>query len=176
MKTLTTPSLVLEPQVAAHAREMFPVLSDIAIYEFENSPPSSEDWLRARYQRLESRGPADKSEIWLNWVIRLQDGNLAGYVQASVLQDNTAYVAYELNSRYWRQGIGSQAVAAVMDELRDEYAVSTCLAVLKSKNFRSCALLGKLGFALANEELSARHRDELDEIVMVKRLLSAHAA
>jgi hypothetical protein len=29
---------------------------------------------------------------------------------------------------------------------------------------------------LANEELTARHRDEIDEIVMVKPLVATHAA
>ena len=51
MKTITTPGFVLEPQVAEHASEMFSVLSDLAIYEFENAPPPSEDGLRARYER-----------------------------------------------------------------------------------------------------------------------------
>lgn len=42
---------MLEPQVAAHASEMFDVLSDPAIYEFENEPPPSEAWLVERYAR-----------------------------------------------------------------------------------------------------------------------------
>lgn len=33
---------------------MFSVLSDPAIYEFENKPPTSEKWLAHRYERLES--------------------------------------------------------------------------------------------------------------------------
>jgi hypothetical protein len=41
-------ALVLEPQVAAHAAEMFRVLGDPAIYEFENAPPESEAWLARR--------------------------------------------------------------------------------------------------------------------------------
>lgn len=42
MRTVTTPRYVLEPQVAAHAHELFAVLADPAIYEFENAPPASE--------------------------------------------------------------------------------------------------------------------------------------
>ncbi|WP_255420698.1 hypothetical protein [Paucibacter sp. KBW04] len=41
MRTLSHTLLQLEPQTAAHAQEMFSVLSDPRIYEFENSPPSS---------------------------------------------------------------------------------------------------------------------------------------
>lgn len=39
MRTIEASRCVLEPQVAAHACEMFSVLSDPAIYEFENEPP-----------------------------------------------------------------------------------------------------------------------------------------
>ena len=82
MKTLTTSHCILEPLVAAHATEMFSVLGDPAIYEFENSPPISEEWLTERYQLLESRSSGDGTEQWLNWVIRLSGGKLAGCVQA----------------------------------------------------------------------------------------------
>lgn len=87
MRTVTTPRYVLEPQVAAHAHELFAVLADPAIYEFENAPPASEQWLRERYQRLEERGPKEGTEKWLNWVIRLSTNELVGYVQATVLQE-----------------------------------------------------------------------------------------
>jgi ribosomal-protein-alanine N-acetyltransferase len=169
MRTLLAPNLLLEPLVEAHAREMFEVLSDPAIYEFENSPPPSSEWLEDRYRRLEQRGPASKSEKWLNWVIRLPNGQLAGYVQATVLQDQTSLVAYELNSQYWRQGIASAAVQTMMDELSAHYAVQTFVAVLKPANYRSTGLLRKLGFTPVSGQLAAKFRDEADEMVMVKR-------
>ena len=151
MRTLAAPPFVLEPQLAAHAQEMFTVLSDPAIYEFENAPPIDE-WLRKRFARLESRGSSDGTQQWLNWVIRLPDGKLAGYVQATVFQDGSAYVAYELHSQYWRQGIGSSAVRAVLQELHDQYGVATFIAVLKARNYRSEALLRKLGFVPASDD------------------------
>src|SRR5262245_41420125 len=132
MKPIHAPPLVLEPQLAAHAHEMFAVLSDPAIYEFENEPPASEESLALRYAKLESRQSPDGTQRWLNWVVRLSGGELAGYVQATVLRDGVALVAYELASRYWRQGIASTAVAAVLAELSRGYAVDTCVAVLKA--------------------------------------------
>ncbi len=170
MRSITTPGFVLEPLVAAHAHEMFAVLSDPAIYEFENAPPPSAPWLLERYRRLEQRGPADGSEIWLNWVIRLPTGALAGYVQASVLPGGQALLGYELNSRHWRQGIGAAAVASMLDELAGAYGVQQGLAVLKAANFRSLGLLCKLGFAPADEALGRQYRDEADELVLSRRL------
>ena len=168
MKTIAASRCVLEPLIAAHAHEMFAALSDPAIYEFENAPPISEDWLTERYGRLESRGPNDGTQLWLNWVIRLPGGKAAGYVQATVLPDRSSYVAYELNSEYWRQGIGSSAVLAMLRELQDQYGVETFVAVLKAKNYRSEGMLRKLGFVQASEEQDARYRDEPDELVLVK--------
>lgn len=168
MRFLSAALCALEPQVAAHAAEMFPVLSDAAIYEFENAPPPSEAWLRERFAKLESRQSDDGSDLWLNWVIRLPGGELAGYVQATVTASNTSYVAYELASRFWRRGIGSCAVGAVLDELCSRYDVRTFVAVLKARNFRSLGLLSHLGFLPASSSQAALYGAEPDECVMVK--------
>jgi ribosomal-protein-alanine N-acetyltransferase len=176
LRPLLAPHCTLEPQVAAHAPEMFRVLSDPAIYEFENEPPASEAWLTERYRRLESRGSADGSEHWLNWVVRLPSGELAGYVQATVLPSGVSLIAYELASRHWRQGIGRSAVRAMLDELRTQYGVHTFVAVLKARNFRSEGLLRRLGFVPASAEQAAAHRDEADELVMCRAAAADAAA
>ena len=177
MRTITASRCTLEPQLATHACEMFVVLSDPAIYEFENSPPPNEEWLKQRYERLEARRSGDNTELWLNWVIRLPNGKLAGYVQATVLADRSAYVAYEINSQQWRQGIGSSAVQAVLDELTKHHGTESFIAVLKAGNYRSEGLLRKLGFVPASAHEAARHRDEPDELVMVKAgAVAANAA
>jgi ribosomal-protein-alanine N-acetyltransferase len=158
----------LEPLVAAHAAEMFTVLSDPAIYEFENAPPVSEEWLTRRYEALERRSSLDNQEQWLNWVVRTPGGELAGYVQATVLPSAAARVAYVLGSRYWRQGIGRSAVAAMLAELGSEYGVHTFAAVLKAGNFRSLGLLRSLGFSPASARQAAELGGAPDEIAMVR--------
>lgn len=123
MRTLMTARGVLEPLVAGHAGEMFGVLGDPAIDEYENEPPASEAWLARRYAALEQRGPGDGAdgsagELWLNWVVRLGDGSAAGFVQATVTGGDSgggggggggeAYVAFVLNSAYWGRGWGAR--------------------------------------------------------------------
>ena len=168
MNLLRTASLLLEPQVVAHAAEMFDVLSDPAIYEFENSPPKSRAWLEDRFAKLESRVSADGTEQWLNWVIRLPTGALAGYVQATVTDERTAHIAYELASKFWRQGIGSASVNAMLSELETNYGVRAFSATLKAKNDRSLALLKSLGFGSARPEGVSAVDHEPDEIVMYR--------
>ena len=168
MNTIRTDTLVLEPQLTAHAAEMFDVLSDPAIYEFENSPPESLGWLERRFAGLESRLSPNGEEQWLNWVIRLPTGVLAGYVQASVAKDHTAHVAYELGSKFWRKGIGTAAVSAMLEELAARYAVRTFVATLKARNYRSRAFLKKLGFAPRAPPGVRAVSAESDEIVMYR--------
>lgn len=174
MRTLFTSRCTLEPQVAEHAHEMFGVLGDPAIYQFENEPPASQEWLAHRYAKLESRGSADGMQTWLNWVIRLPGGELAGYVQATVLKSGAALVVYELASRYWRQGIGRSALSSVLDELCANYEAQLYVAILKSANFRSKGLLGSLGFVPACAEQTSEFGAEADETVMVKPARGSH--
>ena len=143
---IRTPRTALEPQTAVHAAEMFVVLKDPRIYEHENEPPASEQWLRERYAKLESRRSRDGSEHWLNWVLRLASGEAIGYVQATVEANDRAFIAYVLASRWWGQGLASEAVRAMMDELRDAYGVLHFVAVFKRGNERSRRLLERLGF------------------------------
>lgn len=168
MKTVQASLCVLEPLVVAHAREMFSVLSDPAIYEFENKPPSSENWLTERYARLERRAPSDASQVWLNWVLRLPNSELSGYVQATLLRSGVALIAYELASRHWRKGLGSSAVFAMLEELQSNYEVRLFVAVLKIANYRSMGLLIRLGFQPASRQQVVEFGAEPDEAVMVK--------
>jgi RimJ/RimL family protein N-acetyltransferase len=138
--------ITLEPQVAAHAAEMFAVLQDPRIYEYEHDPPRSEEWLRERYTKLETRRSRDGSEHWLNWVVRLDSGAAIGYVQATVEPDGRAFIAYVLASRWWGQGLAQEAVQTMMQELRDAYRAKQFVAVFKKRNERSRRLLARLGF------------------------------
>jgi len=164
LQVITTGRLRLEPQLAAHAEEMFTVLSDPAIYEFENAPPRSVDWLRQRYARLESRRSPDGKQRWLNWILRLASGEALGYVQATVLPDGRAAIAYELASRYWGRGLAREACEAMLAELAGSYGVREAHAVFKARNHRSLRLLQRLGFVPAGGDM------EPDEMRMTREL------
>jgi RimJ/RimL family protein N-acetyltransferase/catechol 2,3-dioxygenase-like lactoylglutathione lyase family enzyme len=166
MHVIEAGRFTLEPQVAAHAEEMFAVLSDPAIYEYENEPPPSLEWLRERFTKLETRRSADGLEQWLNWVIRLPTSELIGYVQGTVHSNGRAAIAYELSSKYWGRGLASQAVQAMITELVERYQVRSLSAVLKRENHRSRRLLEGLGFSPASPELHAACRVEPGELLM----------
>ena len=176
MRALRTSRLTLEPQIAAHAEEMFRVLGDLAIYEHENEPPPSVGWLRERFTRLESRRSPDGAQQWLNWVVRDAESGLIGYVQATVNPDHSAAIAYVLTSRFWGKGLASEATAAMIAELAIRYRVRRLTEVLKRTNVRSMRLLERLGFSLASPELHAAAGAEPDEWLMHRELESTRTS
>jgi ribosomal-protein-alanine N-acetyltransferase len=170
MRAIEREGLTLEPQAASHAPEMFAVLSDPAIYQFENHPPPSLEWLRERFERLESRRSGDGREQWLNWVVRTPDAKLIGYVQATLRENGEADIAYELGSAWWGRGLASRAVAAMIDELGTHYGVRRVNAVFKSANLRSRRLLERLGFSSATASDAAARYLEPGETLMRREI------
>jgi RimJ/RimL family protein N-acetyltransferase len=170
MRVVDTARLTLEPQTAEHAEAMFAVLSDPAIYEFENAPPRSLEWLCERFAKLESRTSSDGSEAWLNWVMRTETDELIGYVQATVHSTGRAAIAYEMASSHWGQGLAREAVEAMMAELATHYAVRSFSAVLKRANHRSLRFLERLGFELASAEQRAEWGAEPDELALYREV------
>ncbi len=172
MRRIEAAGLTLEPQTAAHADEMFLVLTDPAIYTFENKPPPSVEWLRSRFERLETRQSAEGREQWLNWVARVPSSQLIGYVQATVRSNGSAAIAYEMCSSQWGRGLAHQATEALIGELIEKYRVTLLTAVAKRENLRSLRLLERLGFSLATPELHAEHQVEQSEVLMYRKVSS----
>jgi [ribosomal protein S5]-alanine N-acetyltransferase len=149
MQTVVTARLVLEPLVEAHADALYPVLCDPRMLEFlDHAPPASLEALRERHRKLESRRSADGREHWLNWALVPREGDVGaiGFVQASVLEDRSAWVAYEVAPSLWGEGLGSEATRAMLEHLGAHYGVVRCLATVDRRNERSWRLLERLGF------------------------------
>ncbi len=166
MNRLVAGALTLEPQVAAHAAEMFTVLRDPALYEFENEPPQTLSELEQSFAAREGRRSPNGRERWLDWVVRLEGVGLIGSVQASIDARGSAAIAYELHSAYWGRGLARRAVEAMIAELVGQHGVRRLTAVLKQRNQRSLRLLQRLGFTLATPAEHARHEVERDEFLM----------
>jgi ribosomal-protein-alanine N-acetyltransferase len=147
MRRLAGGGLVLEPQTAEHAAELFAVLDDPELYVFIDAKgPASEAALAERLHRLEGRRSPDGTEQWLNWVVRTGAGEVVGYVQATVRPGNEAEIAYVVGRRFWRRGYAANACRLMLSELRDAYGVQRIVATLDPRNSASVMLLAKLGF------------------------------
>jgi RimJ/RimL family protein N-acetyltransferase len=148
MKALFTSRFRLEPLRLEHAAPMFELLSDAQIYEFLTSaPPVSLAALAERYLRLETRGPADGSEQWLNWIIQPLAGDAClGFIQATLYTPQTADFGFILGPAYWGDGIAFEASVAVLHALWADYSLTSIFATVDARNERSLSLLNRLGF------------------------------
>jgi len=169
MRTLQADGLVLEPLTAAHAEAMFALLSDPALYRYiDEAPPADADSLRARYARLERRESADGRQRWLNWVVRAPGQPPLGYVQATVLDNGSAWVAYLLGSAHQGRGHATHATAAMLAHLESEHGTSRLLANVEAENLPSIRLLQRLGFRAATPAEAARHEPTASERIFVR--------
>lgn len=154
---LRSTRLRLEPLRPDHAPALFGLLADPALYTYiDHGPPDSVQRLQAVYGQLEGRRSPDGQELWLNWA--LFDGpQPLGYVQASVLPDGRAWVAYVLGRAAWGRGYATEAVAAMLQHLADTVGVQQAMAMVEQDNARSIALLQRLGFHRAQGDALQGH-------------------
>jgi ribosomal-protein-alanine N-acetyltransferase len=155
---IATQRLILEPLSAGHADALFAPLSDTALYAYlPGKPPSSVEALRERYQRLEKRRSPDGTQLWLNWAGRQHNGAYVGLVEATVLADATAQIAYFVFGPFQRQGFAAEAVAAVLAHLKNDAGVREVRALLDTRNEASWRLMERLGFRRARVIKDADH-------------------
>ena len=160
---------MLEPLGVRHAEAMFEVLSDPEIYRhLDYSTPPSLDHLRELYRRLEAGRSPDGSELWLNWAVRAADHALLGYVQATVVTHDRAWVAYVLSSEHWGRGHAYAAVSAMLQHLGAEHGVAEFMAVVEAANARSIRLLERLQFRLAGTEQARMHALDASERLFLR--------
>ena len=163
------PIVTLEPRTAAHAEALFAVLAEPALYEFiEEDPPTSVELLRERFARSESRRSPDGSQQWLNWVVRDESLNVAGYVQATVAADLQTHIAYMFGSAFQGRGIASAAVAQMLAIVAAEFGVTTFFVVAERRNSRSVRLAERLGFVEVSPEFAARQRTAPHDVLLQK--------
>jgi RimJ/RimL family protein N-acetyltransferase len=147
MEALETADLVLEPLTVAHAEAMFPILSDPILYRYlDYGPPPSVNHVRGVYEQLQKRASPDGHETWLNWVICLRGTLPIGYVQATLVPTNSAWVAYFLGSAYWGHGYAYAATETMLRHLAEIFGSKLFLATVEIANVRSIALLKRLSF------------------------------
>ncbi|ALV07411.1 GNAT family N-acetyltransferase [Roseateles depolymerans] len=145
--------VTLESQTRAHAGELFEVLQDLEIYKhISDTPPLTLESFSKRLQALEVGGSPDGTEKWLNWVVRHREGQLLGYVQATIYEPAYADVAYVLASKFWGQDFAYKATLQMLYLLHVQHAVQTAYAVTCLDNNRSMRLLARLGFQRIGHE------------------------
>ena len=144
---LTSPRLVLEPLHAEHAEEMAPVLADPQLHTFIGGEPATRDQLRIRYSRQAVGHSIDNTQLWFNWILRREDKQPVGTMQATVTASPgglSAEVAWVIGSSFQRQGYAREGAQAMVAWLR-EHGVGEVIAHIHPEHEASAAVARAIG-------------------------------
>jgi [ribosomal protein S5]-alanine N-acetyltransferase len=147
---LETERMKLEPLKKYHADYLYPLFQNSRIYCYiPQNPPTSLASLQQRYQKLESRLSPSNDEAWLNWAVRLKQVTplqYVGRIEASILPNRIAEIAYEFAPEFWGHGYATEACQCFLQLLFADYSVNEALAIVDTRNKASICLLERLGF------------------------------
>ena len=80
-----------------------------------------------------------------------------GMLEASVLPDRTAFIAYFIFEPHQSKGYAKEGVSALLDHLFEDYVVDVVIAEIDTRNLASIALVKALGFECVAHTLDMDH-------------------
>ena len=118
--------------------------------------------LESRYSMLSSRRSPDGREAWLNFALRLRRSarnapTYVGTLQATVLLDQVAYIAYAMFVPFQRQGYAMEGCVRLIEHLIGDYRARVVVAEMDTRNVASIALAEALGFERVGTTIGADH-------------------
>ena len=143
---LETKRLLLRQATLEDVEAMFALFSDSKVTQFHDLDTFTH--LDEAIKVIERRAKGFESGIGIRWVITLKQSN---YIIGSCgftwyTEANSAEVGYELASQFWKQGIMSEALSAILQYGFITREIELVIAEIMLKNAASRKLLEKLGF------------------------------
>jgi ribosomal-protein-alanine N-acetyltransferase len=144
---LETSRLVLRAMSPSDAEDLFRVCSDARVAEHQEWAPFTR--LSEAVQFIDEREDLFRRRVRLSWGVALDpSGPLIGQIgmHSISLRDRRAEIAFDLASRYWHQGLMTEAVAAVVGFAFQRCQLNKIVAQAVVENSACHALLSRLGF------------------------------
>ena len=144
---LETRNLLLRRIHQADASALFKVLADNEVAEFYDDDTFTD--ISQASNQIEAWENGFKNNSCLRWGISHKDG---GFIIGSCgiygfhTWNKRASIGYELARSYWRQGIMTEALSAIIDFGFGEIELNRLEAVVMPENTASIKMLEKLGF------------------------------
>lgn len=152
----------LEPLRVEHADELMSVLDDFSLHTFVGGEPADLAQLRARYTRQVVGRSPDGSQCWLNWLVRGEDEEALGTVQATVSEDEDeliAEVAWVIGTAHQGHGYAREAAGVLVTWLR-QAGVQTLIAHVHPEHEASMAVARAVGLTPTETVLDGEVRWE----------------
>ena len=143
MTILKTPRLVLRPFDLADAEDLFAVFGDADAMRYWSTLPHTS--VAATTRMIESSLAADPSRH-AEFAMVL-DGKVIGKVGLWQVPE----IGYVLHPDYWRRGLATEALQAVISHAFDTLGLARITADVDPENEASLAMLKKLGFVVTGQ-------------------------
>lgn len=143
---LETERLLLRQATPADAQAIFTVFSDPQVTQFHDLDTLTQ--IEEAIAVIERRAKGFETGRGIRWAIARKSDN---YLMGSCgftwdRQTNSAEVGYELASQFWKQGIMSEALQAILQYAFEKIGLEFVIAEIMLENLASRTLLEKLGF------------------------------
>ena len=144
---LETKNLLLRRMHSADASALFKVLADDEVTEFYDDDAITD--ISQASDQIEAWENGFKNKGCIRWGITSKE---EGYIIGSCgfygfhTRYKRASIGYELARNYWRHGIMTEALSAVINFGFDEMELNRIEAVVMPENASSIKMLDKLGF------------------------------
>ena len=170
---LETERLWLRQATQDDAEAIFAVFSDPKVTQFHDLDTFTH--LDEAMKVINRRAKGFKSGRGLRWgIARKQDDYLIGSCGFTWHGDaNMAEVGYELASPFWRQGIMSEALTAILNYGFERREIECVVAEIMLENTASRRLLEKLGFqsqgVLKDQGFWKGEHHDLERFMLLRR-------
>jgi RimJ/RimL family protein N-acetyltransferase len=144
---LATLRLRLEPLRPDHAAVALAGFADPATYAYMPGAPRSDVTALGDYFARLAAGSGNTDEQWLNWLVFLQaTDTCVGWVQATMVGQRSASIAYVVFGPYLRRGYAREATSAMLDFLWSVPTLESIEAQADVNNAASLRVAEALGF------------------------------
>ena len=144
---IETKNLILRKINPADSRAIFDILSDIKVTEYYDDDAFTD--IAQAIDQIEAWENGYKNSFCIRWgIIQKYDGAIigsCGYYGIHAWNLRASF-GYELASEYWRQGIMTEALRAMISFGFDEMGLNRIDAVVMPGNNASIRMLERLGF------------------------------
>jgi [ribosomal protein S5]-alanine N-acetyltransferase len=158
---IETNRLILREFQRADLQELAPILADSKVMKFSPTGVNSVEQVQ---ERIEGFITCYKEFGFGKWAVVLKENNqLLGYCGIAVDQidgKDEKELGYRIDSRYWGQGLATEAAAAAIKYGFEQFNLPYVLGIVERANSASIRVLEKVG--MRHERVTIFHKVEMD--------------
>lgn len=167
--TLTTRRLILRDMRLSDESAVFDIRRDYAVTQYNIGAPYTQH--RQAYRLLEGILAEYRTQTALRWGITRPDDDMVigmlGY-NYWIRDDNRASIGFDLHRSFWRQGMMSEALRAILNFGFTHMALNRVEADASIKNVASIKLMQSLGFVVEGcQRQQYRFEDQYHDLVLL---------